>query len=43
MSSSSELPPLDNHHRNTPRRIFRHPASHIEWHAVLGQAGYSAP
>ncbi len=26
---------LDNHHRNTLRQIFQHPASHnIEWHAV---------
>ena len=35
MSSSSELPHLDNHHRNTLRQIFQHPASHnVEWHAV---------
>jgi hypothetical protein len=35
MSSSSELPHLDNHHRNTLRQIFQHPTSHnIEWHAV---------
>jgi hypothetical protein len=36
MSSSSESQHLDNHHRNTVRQIFQHPASHnIEWHAVL--------
>jgi hypothetical protein len=35
MSSSSEPLHLDNHHRNTLRQIFQHPASHnIEWHAV---------
>ena len=35
MSSSSELPHLDNHHRNTLRQIFQHPTSHnIEWRAV---------
>jgi hypothetical protein len=35
MSSSPELPHLDNRHRNTLRQIFQHPASHnIEWHAV---------
>jgi hypothetical protein len=35
MSSSSELPHLDNRHRNTLRQIFQHPTSHnIEWHAV---------
>ena len=35
MSSSPESPHLDNHHRNTLRQIFQHPASHnIEWHAV---------
>jgi len=40
MSSSPESQPmdnqhLDNHHRNTLRQIFQHPASHnIEWHAV---------
>jgi hypothetical protein len=33
MSSPSHL---DNHHRNTLRQIFQHPASHnIEWHAVM--------
>ena len=27
---------LNNHHRNTLRQIFQHPASHnIEWHAVV--------
>jgi len=35
MSSSPELPHLDNRHRNTLRQIFEHPVSHnIEWHAV---------
>jgi len=35
MSSSSELPHLDNRHRNTLRQIFQHPTSHnIEWRAV---------
>jgi hypothetical protein len=35
MSSSPESQHLDNHHRNTLRQIFQHPASHnIEWHAV---------
>ena len=35
MSSSPESQHLDNHHRNTLRQIFEHPASHnIEWHAV---------
>ena len=35
MSSSPESQHLDNHHRNTLREIFQHPASHnIEWHAV---------
>lgn len=35
MSSSPELPHLDNRHRNTLRQIFQHPVSHnIEWHAV---------
>jgi membrane-associated phospholipid phosphatase len=35
MSSSPEQQHLDNHHRNTLRQIFAHPASHnIEWHAV---------
>jgi hypothetical protein len=35
MSSSPESPHLDNHHRNTLRQIFQHPASHnIEWRAV---------
>jgi hypothetical protein len=36
MTSSPELPHLDNRHRNTLRQIFAHPASHnVEWHAVL--------
>jgi hypothetical protein len=27
---------LDNHHRNTLRQVFEHPASHnVEWRAVL--------
>ena len=35
MSSSPVPQHLDNHHRNTLRQIFQHPASHnIEWHAV---------
>jgi hypothetical protein len=35
MTSSPELPHLDNRHRNTLREIFQHPTSHnIEWHAV---------
>jgi hypothetical protein len=35
MTSSPELPHLDNRHRNTLREIFEHPTSHnIEWHAV---------
>jgi hypothetical protein len=35
MTSSPELPHLDNRHRNTLREIFSHPTSHnIEWHAV---------
>ena len=37
MSESSPEPEhLSNHHRNTLRQIFQHPASHnIEWHAVV--------
>ena len=36
MSSTSEPAHLNNHHRNTLRQIFQHPASHnIEWHAVV--------
>jgi hypothetical protein len=36
MSSSPELPHLDNRHRNTLRQIFQHPTSHnIEWRAVM--------
>ena len=36
MSSTSEPMHLNNHHRNTLRQIFQHPAGHnIEWHAVL--------
>jgi len=40
MSSSTESPHLDNHHRNTLRQIFEHPVSHnIEWHAVTSLLG----
>jgi hypothetical protein len=36
MSSSSEPVHLNNHHRNTLRQLFQHPAGHnIEWHAVV--------
>jgi hypothetical protein len=36
MSSTSEPVHLNNHHRDTLREIFQHPASHnIEWHAVV--------
>ena len=36
MSSASEPMHLNNHHRNTLRQLFQHPAGHnIEWHAVL--------
>jgi hypothetical protein len=36
MSSPSQPAHLSNHHRNTLRQIFQHPAGHnIEWHAVL--------
>jgi hypothetical protein len=36
MSSTSEPAHLNNHHRNTVRQIFQHPARHnIEWHAVV--------
>jgi hypothetical protein len=36
MSSTSEPAHLNNHHRNTLRKIFQHPVSHnIEWHAVV--------
>jgi hypothetical protein len=36
MPSTSEPAHLNNHHRNTLRQIFQHPASHnIEWHAVV--------
>ena len=32
----SNLEHLDNHHRDTLRKIFQHPASHnIEWRAVV--------
>jgi hypothetical protein len=35
MSMSPEPAHLSNHHRNTLREIFQHPASHnIEWRAV---------
>jgi hypothetical protein len=34
--TSPEPEHLDNHHRDTLRKIFQHPASHnIEWRAVL--------
>ena len=34
--TSSNLEHLDNHHRDTLRKIFQHPASHnIEWRAVV--------
>jgi len=33
--TSPEPVHLDNHHRDTLRKIFEHPVSHnIEWHAV---------
>jgi hypothetical protein len=36
MTSTSEPVHLNNHHRNTLRKIFQHPAGHnIEWHAVI--------
>jgi hypothetical protein len=36
MSSTPEPAHLNNHHRNTLRHLFQHPAGHnIEWHAVL--------
>src|SRR5215472_8869261 len=36
MTSSPEPGHLSNHHRDTLRQIFQHPASHnIEWHAVM--------
>lgn len=36
MTSTSEPAHLNNHHRNTLRQIFQHPAGHnIEWRAVL--------
>jgi hypothetical protein len=36
MSATPEPMHLNNHHRNTLRQIFQHPAGHnIEWHAVL--------
>ena len=36
MSSPVEPAHLSNHHRNTLRQIFQHPAGHnIEWNAVL--------
>lgn len=34
--STPEPTHLNNHHRNTLRRLFQHPVSHnIEWHAVV--------
>ena len=36
MSSPSEPTHLNNHHRNTLRELFQHPAGHnIEWHSVV--------
>lgn len=36
MSPGSQPVRLGNHHRNTPRQLFQHPASHnIEWRAVV--------
>lgn len=36
MSSTPEPAHLNNHHRNTLRQLFQHPASHnVEWHAVV--------
>ncbi len=36
MPSPSRSAHLSNHHRNTLRQIFQHPAGHnIEWRAVL--------
>jgi hypothetical protein len=36
MASTSEPMHLNNHHRNTLRQIFQHPAGHnIEWRAVV--------
>jgi hypothetical protein len=36
MSSPPRSAHLSNHHRNTLRQIFQHPAGHnIEWRAVL--------
>lgn len=35
MTTGTEPPHLDNHHRNTLQQILGHPMSHnIEWHAV---------
>jgi hypothetical protein len=35
MSTTSEPEHLNNHHRDTLRKIFQHPVSHnIEWRAV---------
>ena len=36
MSSPQEPEHLNNHHRNTLRQLFQHPAGHnIEWHSVV--------
>jgi len=36
MSSPPEPVHLNNHHRNTLRQLFHHPAEHnIEWHNVV--------
>jgi hypothetical protein len=40
MPSPSQAAHLSNHHRNTLRQIFQHPAGHnIEWRAVLSLLG----
>ena len=40
MPSPSRAAHLSNHHRNTLRQIFQHPAGHnIEWRAVLSLLG----
>jgi hypothetical protein len=36
MTSPPEPVHLNNHHRNTLRQLFQHPAGHnIEWHSVV--------
>jgi hypothetical protein len=40
MAPTSGSMHLNNHHRNTLREIFQHPAGHnIEWHAVVSLLG----